>query len=531
MYSFRQLRLLFLGVCIQASCVDSSSCQVLDPDWRIKDVGFATKPSFDFDAQGRVHVMGMTEAFNGVVWYDVADSIDGPWDPQTLQSGYFYGPGDLRVDSAGNAHIAYHDHDRADARHVVVEGDGTVIPFTISSPSHDGWDNALAFDSQGQLHQSSVDPSSFGAVNSLQYSQFDGAEWQMETIAGSGSFMYGFNTSLALDSSDQPHIVYTGATGWTAPGDLKYAHRTGEGWQISSIVSDGIRGRFPSLAIDAQDRAHVGWLDIDENDHARGFVRYGMMENGIWSVETVDTLENIELGFSGGRKQVSLALDDAGDVHLAYGDKRVVKYAQRADSTWQSTTVVQTSEDFYNGLVVLRLNPMDESPAITFWQPNPIVTGVVWLAALDVPGAKPGDFDEDGELTAADINDLFAAVRDESTDGLYDVDGDGAVTAADSEYWIEQLAATHAGDANLDQAVDATDFDAWHANVFVDGTGWELGDFNGDGLTDVSDFNLWSQNRSAAGAAEPVPEPAAILLVVWLGLGVLIRRRLGPLDE
>ncbi len=481
MYLFRQLGFLFLVVCVQIICVGSSSCQVLNPAWSMKDVGLGTKPSFDFDAQGRVHVMGMTEEFNGVVWYDVADSIDGPWDPQTLQTGYFYGPGDLRVDAAGNAHIAYHDHDRADARHLVVENDGTVTEFTTVSLSHDGWDNALAFDDQGGLYQSSVDPSSFGAINSLQYSQFSGGEWQMETIAGSGSFMYGFNTSLAFDSGGQPHIVYTGATDWTEPGDLKYAHRTGEGWQISSIVTDGIRGRFPSLAIDGQDRPHVGWLDIDENEHTRGFVRYGVMENSVWSVETVDTLEHIQLGFSGGRKQVSLALDNAGDVHLAYGDKRVVKYAQRADSIWQSTIVVETSDDAYNGLVVLRLNPLDESPAITFWQPS-ILAGVVWLAALDVPGTTPGDFDEDGELTAADIDELFAAVRDESTDGLYDVDGDGTVTAADSTYWIEQLAATHAGDANLDQAVDAVDFQAWHANVFVDGTGWDLGDFNGDGL-------------------------------------------------
>ena len=525
MHLSRHFRFLFLIVCIQAICVDLSSCQVLDPAWRIKDVGLGTKPSFDFDARGRVHVMGMTEALRGVVWYDVADSIDGPWNPQTLQTGYFYGPGDLRVDSAGNAHIAYHDHDRADARHLAVASDGSVAAFTNVSPSHDGWDNALAFDSQGGLHQSSVDPSGFGAVNSLQYSQFNGTEWQMETIAGSGSFMYGFNTSLALDSSDEPHIVYTGATDWTVPGDLKYAHRTGEGWQISSIVSGGIRGRFPSLAIDAQDRPHVGWLDIDENNHTRGFVRYGIKENGVWSVETVDTLEHVELGFSGGRKQVSLALDNAGDVHLAYGDKRVVKYAQHTNSTWQSTTVVETSEDFYNGLVVLRLNPVDESPAIAFWQPNSIVAGVVWLATLDVPVTTPGDFNDDGQLTAADINELFAAVRAESTNGLYDVDGDGAVTAADSIYWIEQLAATHAGDANFDQAVDATDFQVWQSNVFVAGTGWEFGDFNGDGSTDASDFNLWNQNRSAAAAAERVPEPTSIILFVWLGCGLLTGRR------
>lgn len=353
------------------------------PGWIVAEVGPGTKPSFDFDAAGRIHVMGMTESFNGEVWYASAPYVEGPWAPTTIASGYFYGPGDLRVDRTGTAHVAWHNHDTENPDHVAIQRDGRQRRFPIDSPGlHDGWDNSLALDANGGLHQACVFPIAFGASTSLQYGKFDGNQWLFETLVpNSGAFMYGFNTALAVDRRGNVHVAYCQATDWAAPGDLKYAVRQQGNWLISTVASNGIRGRFPSLALDHWDRPHIAWLDIDATNTSHGVVRYGVLNSDQWVTEDVDTLEHIELGFLGARKSVSLALDQNYRPHLAYSDRRRVTYTVKLFDAWARTNVIEHVEDTYNGLVVLRLNA-EELPAIVFWQPAATVPGVVRLAGI-----------------------------------------------------------------------------------------------------------------------------------------------------
>ncbi len=126
-----------------------------------------------------------------------------------------------------------------------------------------------------------------------------------------------------------------------------------------------------------------------------------------------------------------------------------------------------------------------------------------------------GDFDYDGELTPHDI-DLLTRVTLAGTDSRLfnlnqamsrDVDGE------DRRIWIEDLAGTKFGDANLDGSVDEIDFAAWEANRFRFDATWATGDFNGDGTTDGVDFNLWAANRTATAGAS-VPEPSISMLWV-----------------
>lgn len=506
-----------------------ATAETIDSDWQVVTIGIGTKPSFDFDAQGRIHVMGMIEEFLGHTWYDVADSIEGPWSPQNIAPGYFYGPGDLRVDANGVAHLAWHNHTSENAEHVRVFPDGSTISVGIDTPgNHDGWDNALAFSSDGIVYQSSIDPINFGAVNSLSMSVFDGMEWSTEVISGTGGVMYGFNTTIDLESDGTPHIAFTRATGWTTIGDVWHAYRDGDSWQLESVTPElsGPNGRFPSLAIDDEDRPHLAWIDLDINDSTRGLVQYGVRDDTGWQIQTVDVLENIELGFDGARRLVSLALDGDGQPNLAYGDRRVVRHAVLEKAgTWTKTPVASSATDLYNGLVVLRLDP-HENPAIAFWQPNQELVGVVRIAAL-LEQDLIGDFDADGEYDADDIDMLFAAVRTGNSDARFDVDGNGMVNAADNTYWIEQLAGTLLGDANFDRTVDTLDFDRWHANLFTQDTGWASGDFNGDGVTDVSDFNLWNDRKFTSAHGATVPEPNALLMVGLSAIGVVLARRPG----
>ena len=152
-------------------------------------------------------------------------------------------------------------------QHVVVATDGTTSSHILPSPGqHDGWDNSLFVDAAGTLHMACVDPSPFGASNGLQYGTSDGTAWSFDsTVAGSGSFMYGLNTSVAVDSGGTAHVLYCQSENWVVDGGL--AHATGSpDWDFEPIDSGVGIGRFPSLAIDLADNLPATWLDVDPED-------------------------------------------------------------------------------------------------------------------------------------------------------------------------------------------------------------------------------------------------------------------------
>jgi hypothetical protein len=82
------------------------------------------------------------------------------------------------------------------------------------------------------------------------------------------------------------------------------------------------------------------------------------------------------------------------------------------------------------------------------------------------------------------------------------------------------------GDANLDGAVDGSDFNTWNSHKYSTSGKWSMGDFNVDGVTDGADFNIWNTNKfTSADAAVTVPEPRVVLTGVVFLAGMLRSRR------
>ncbi len=80
------------------------------------------------------------------------------------------------------------------------------------------------------------------------------------------------------------------------------------------------------------------------------------------------------------------------------------------------------------------------------------------------------------------------------------------------------------GDANGDGNVDVTDLGILATNYgAVGGAEWSTGDFSGDGNVDVSDLGILATNYGVV-AAEAVPEPSTLSLLLF-GMLALIRRR------
>jgi hypothetical protein len=142
-----------------------------------------------------------------------------------------------------------------------------------------------------------------------------------------------------------------------------------------------------------------------------------------------------------------------------------------------------------------------------------------------------GDFNEDGVLTAADIDLLTTEIASQGLDPVFDLSGNGVVDEADLTTWLFDAAqhngfseAYLTGDANLDGSVDAGDLNnlalSWRQEVSL----WSSGDFTANGTVDAADLNALAINwRQSIPLAATVPEPSSFFLNL-LGVVLMMRR-------
>jgi hypothetical protein len=252
----------------------------------VVDVGFGVKTSFDFGLCGQVHVMVMTDVFGGLVWVATADPFPSPWIQTTVANGYYYGPGDLVVDPSGTTHVAWHNHTLTEPEHATIDSSANITNYQIVTlGNHNGWDNSLSVDAGGGLHMASVDPSGFGASQSLEYSSFDGQPGPTKRSPRViPSCMDSTPRSRWTSPPARPHITYRNATDWTTIADHGVRSGTGS-WQIMDVTGgSGILGRFPTLALDENDTPHLAWLDLSPTAQAdqptSGTIKYAVMNVG-----------------------------------------------------------------------------------------------------------------------------------------------------------------------------------------------------------------------------------------------------------
>jgi hypothetical protein len=191
------------------------------------------------------------------------------------------------------------------------------------------------------------------------------------------------------------------------------------------------------------------------------------------------------------------------------------------------TLDMEDGSDPPRGVYGLKLSLMTSNESIAesdpfFFAYNFGLDGLVFregLAAyeslLNTP-ALPGDFDGNGILDAADIDQLTLAVLGGSSDLRFDVNADGSVDSQDRTYWVESLKGTYFGDANLDGTFTSGDLVAvFQRGEYEDeipgNSTWEDGDWDGDldfGSGDfVMAFQAGGYELGPRAAVAAVPEP------------------------
>jgi hypothetical protein len=255
----------------------------------------------------------LTASLAPVLLYPTLASA-GDWVIETVDAPkMFSGMADrsLRLDAAGNPHVAYGDdhlyyawYDGIDWSYVIVDSSRLV-----------GSHASLLLDGGGTPHFAYYD-----AWNrDLKYAVRNGNSWQTETVDSTGDV--GTCTSVGVDSSGCVHISYFDQT----TGAVKYARRDGGGWQAETV--DDVRTGLSrtSLAIASGGIPHIGYRRGDYGDWP---AKHVWRDASGWHVEIVDS---VAYG------AVSLQADAQGRVHLAYarglGGNR---YAFRDSSGWHT---------------------------------------------------------------------------------------------------------------------------------------------------------------------------------------------------
>jgi len=158
-------------------------------------------------------------------------------------------------------------------------------------------------------------------------------EFIVETAFPTNAAVAQWQTSIALDAEGNPHVSHTGEF---AGAGVWYSHKANGVW-VHECVHTLWATSYSSIALDAGGSPHISYQAGPEFD-----LHYARRENGAWVIEVADRPVNPS-GDVGNHS--SIALDAAGDVHVAYGETGFrVKYARRSAGTWSAEYVSGASQ-------------------------------------------------------------------------------------------------------------------------------------------------------------------------------------------
>ena len=170
-----------------------------------------------------------------------------------------------------------------------------------SIENYAGCNNAIAIDSNNRPHIAyagrKVSPNGY-EVRNLKYAYHDGTTWQTATVDADADINPDASyspLSIAVDSTNTPHISYydyrhvnVTDDGYDYFEDVRYATRNGTAWSTEKVDDAGWYGIFNSIAVDSTNTPHISYqsgniLMHAKSDGAGGWdttVVYGATENG-----------------------------------------------------------------------------------------------------------------------------------------------------------------------------------------------------------------------------------------------------------
>ena len=121
----------------------------------------------------------------------------------------------------------------------------------------------LAIDSTDNLHIVYSTKNSANTIHTINYTTNQGGSWSSTMI--SDVTKNAFDPAIALDSNDKAHVSYFRETG----NDLIYATNEGGTWNLEIVDATGNQGKYSSIAVDYNDVVHISYIQDDANNDVK----------------------------------------------------------------------------------------------------------------------------------------------------------------------------------------------------------------------------------------------------------------------
>jgi uncharacterized repeat protein (TIGR01451 family) len=199
------------------------------------------------------------------------------------------------------------------------------------------YSTSLALDSSDRPHISFYDNDFEHSEQSYKYASYNGTAWQIQTIESDVGASAELVSSIAVDSSENPHVSFPYLqTTPTTMYFIRYASYNGTAWNTEN-VTDKWSGE-PSLALDSNDFPHISYNIGSGSDHL-GYATY----NGT-SWNTFDVDGNVHTG-----RYSSIAIDRNDYPHIShhyeFSNTSSLKYAYKDALGWHNQTVDSSVTD------------------------------------------------------------------------------------------------------------------------------------------------------------------------------------------
>ena len=251
-----------------------------------------------FDQDGVMHVF-----YSGYelqhAWFD-----DGQWhfedaDPTTTRAM----DAAAAIDPAGGFHVCYRAADSYELRYAYKPAEGSWTHEVVRDTANPGYYCSIAVDSNDYPHIAHHTLAS----HNLEYSSWDGTQWNAEVLESGSSNDAGKGLSLAIDSLDHPHLAYGR---WYYGTSVRYCTFDGAEWLFENTnLGSSLNAVSTEIVVDEDDQPHVA----AQLCHSTGVdaLKYAVRgETGEWTAETV-TEEDVSSA-----RRVSLLYDADGEPHI-----------------------------------------------------------------------------------------------------------------------------------------------------------------------------------------------------------------------
>ncbi len=271
--------------------------------------------SITTDSNNKVHICYTVPTYTQDFLY--MTNAPGSWMTSTIETGTAgsnIGTGNsIAVDKNNKVHVSYSDANGAKLKYAT-NASGSWVVTVIDTDTY--WQgissSSIALDSQGNVHISYVGGTTNNST-ALKYATNASGSWVVTVVDDTDDFD---STSIALDSKDKAHIAYH----CYFYGTLNYATNASGQWTTSIIDSSSYAddvGDYPSLAIDKNDKVHIGYQEQDNyNAPLYRTLKHATNASGEWTAAyVVVPAASLNLGYSN-----SLVIDLNNKVHISTYD-------------------------------------------------------------------------------------------------------------------------------------------------------------------------------------------------------------------